>query len=326
MPVYPGDLVAETSMNGGIRNSHSGTSFSPKNRQFVDGQPLDNFGAELLRLQLKKGPVEFRVTGTSMNPLISPHSFVVLESVDVESLKIGDVLCIEGTDGKLLIHRLHGRESGHCLTRGDGRARFDRIVPEQAIIGRVANTSIAHWPIKNKVYIWAVVKPLFYARKSLGRKFVERVYRGFLASVRLSRWLRLLIHLKPFSVRTVRPDWDSVLVSRLCGLEPDQISTAIDHPQRWHCLVLYSGERPVACTLCCFEQGHWSLEAFGHQDERVGILLFQCLIFRLFGLRGKKLFTLKKRAFRMDWSTEELSWLLDRGFVKNLDHIVLTCQ
>lgn len=94
---------------------------------------------EALKRLAREGPVEVRVRGDCMAPLIADG-----EQVRVAAARAywpGDVVVFRAADGRLLAHRLLGyrpRAGGFALvTRGDACAVHDAPVRPAAVLGRI---------------------------------------------------------------------------------------------------------------------------------------------------------------------------------------------
>jgi len=92
-----------------------------------------------LRELARESPVEVRVRGTCMAPLLADG-----EQVRVAAARAywpGDVVVFRAADGRLLAHRLLGyrpHQGGLALvTRGDACAVHDAPVPPAAVLGRI---------------------------------------------------------------------------------------------------------------------------------------------------------------------------------------------
>jgi len=94
---------------------------------------------EALRRMAQEGPVEVRVVGGCMAPLLADG-----ERVRVAAARAywpGDVVVFRAADGRLLAHRLLGYRP-HAgglafVTRGDACTVHDAPVPPAAVLGRV---------------------------------------------------------------------------------------------------------------------------------------------------------------------------------------------
>lgn len=99
----------------------------------------------ILRDSLEKGQQpRLTVTSGSMAPLIQVGDQVILEAVQPEQLKPGDIITLSSPQG-LLTHRLWAvqflPEAQTVLTRGDRPLVFDPVWPVSAVVGRVCARS-----------------------------------------------------------------------------------------------------------------------------------------------------------------------------------------
>ena len=95
---------------------------------------------ELLRHCLQRGQrVTFKVRGISLNPLLLPGDSFLLERVDPERLRAGELVVFEGGDG-LTVHRIlrkRWRARSIWFQTAGQRARIpDPWIPGTEIIGR----------------------------------------------------------------------------------------------------------------------------------------------------------------------------------------------
>ena len=95
---------------------------------------------ELLRHSLQRGQrVAFEVKGISLNPLLRPGDSFLLEQVDPERLRAGELVVFEGSDG-LTVHRIlrkRWRARSTWFQTAGQRARIpDPWIPGTEIIGR----------------------------------------------------------------------------------------------------------------------------------------------------------------------------------------------
>ena len=118
---------------------------------------------EALRRFAREEPVEVRVRGRCMEPLLADGS-----RVRVAPARIywpGDVLVFQAPEGGLLAHRLLGcRRHGGAwalVTRGDSCSMHDSPVPPARVVGRVLGVSAPPW-----VRAWAL---LSFVRLALAR-------------------------------------------------------------------------------------------------------------------------------------------------------------
>ena len=94
--------------------------------------------AEVLR---SFGTLRFAATGWSMLPSVWPGETLVVERVQPDQVRIGDVVVV-GREGRLCAHRVIGTEDApekrRWITQGDAMAAPDRPVAGSDVLGRVA--------------------------------------------------------------------------------------------------------------------------------------------------------------------------------------------
>lgn len=78
----------------------------------------------------------FRARGTSMSPFIRDGD--VIEVVPIKARpRLGEVVMVEDSRGRLLVHRVVAMDEGGVVTRGDAAAAPDDPAPFEAVVGRV---------------------------------------------------------------------------------------------------------------------------------------------------------------------------------------------
>ena len=97
------------------------------------------FVADLVKDILSQGAeCRFQANGHSMSPFIKDGDIVTVSPVLHSSPGIGDVVAfIHKETGRLLIHRVVGKDGKSYLTRGDNTLEGDGSVHEANILGRV---------------------------------------------------------------------------------------------------------------------------------------------------------------------------------------------
>ena len=103
----------------------------------------EDLALELVAQQLVCGNcVRLTLTTTSMAPFLLPGDRLLLATVAVESLVVGDLVAIAARPCPL-VHRMvaaPGRRGGQrVVTKGDAGTTFDRQFPPEAILGRVVS-------------------------------------------------------------------------------------------------------------------------------------------------------------------------------------------
>jgi hypothetical protein len=94
---------------------------------------------EALRRLAREGPIEVRLRGDCMAPLLADGQQVRVTAA--RTYWPGDVVVFRAADGRLLAHRLLGyrpHAGGVALvTRGDACSVHDAPVPPAAVLGRI---------------------------------------------------------------------------------------------------------------------------------------------------------------------------------------------
>jgi signal peptidase I len=87
------------------------------------------------------GTLRFAATGWSMLPTIWPGETLVVERVEPDRVRVGDLVLV-GREGRLCAHRVIGIEGGaqspRWITQGDALPVPDRPVAGNELLGRVA--------------------------------------------------------------------------------------------------------------------------------------------------------------------------------------------
>jgi len=82
----------------------------------------------------------FRAHGRSMAPFIADGDTIVVSPLKRPE-RIGDVVLLQESDGRLIVHRIVGRKRGMIITRGDACAEVDSPADHVGIVGRVTAVS-----------------------------------------------------------------------------------------------------------------------------------------------------------------------------------------
>lgn len=103
--------------------------------------PLSGFALlELMRAVLARGvPFRFKARGWSMAPFIRDGDVILVNPLQRDLPGIGAVVAfIRPEDGKLVVHRIVGRQGAAVLIQGDNVTSLpDGIVPQENLLGRV---------------------------------------------------------------------------------------------------------------------------------------------------------------------------------------------
>lgn len=92
---------------------------------------------ELFQVSLAEGrEIRLRVNGTSMVPFLKPGDIVVIQRIEPERLRRGDLVVVR-REHDLVTHRLVLQKAGKWVTKGDNCRSLDPAVVDQAILGKV---------------------------------------------------------------------------------------------------------------------------------------------------------------------------------------------
>ena len=94
---------------------------------------------ELLRAVLERGqPFRFEAPGFSMSPFIQDSDAITVAPLSGAAPHLGDVVAfIRPETGKLVVHRVVGKQDGAFLIQGDNAEETDGPVPAANVLGRV---------------------------------------------------------------------------------------------------------------------------------------------------------------------------------------------
>lgn len=81
--------------------------------------------------------VEFRVTGSSMAPLIRSLDLLSVAPVDSETLRCGDVIAWKRGRDHLVVHRIISVSQQSFVTRGDAVNSADGAIDTNHVVGKV---------------------------------------------------------------------------------------------------------------------------------------------------------------------------------------------
>jgi signal peptidase I len=142
-------------------------------------------------------PAYFPATGWSMLPAIWPGDTLVIERIDADQVRVGDVVVV-GRDGKLCGHRVVSiagdRENRRWITQGDALPVPDRAVTESEMLGRVAYLIRAGVTRERK----CVAVP---AELSVAAKLVARILRRSVLAARALAYLHGMVQNPEKAVR-----------------------------------------------------------------------------------------------------------------------------
>jgi len=93
---------------------------------------------ELLRAVLDRGaPFRFEAPGFSMSPFVRDGDAITVSPLSDAAPRLGDVVAfIRPETGKLVVHRVVGKQDGAFLIQGDNAEETDGPVPAANVLGR----------------------------------------------------------------------------------------------------------------------------------------------------------------------------------------------
>ena len=65
------------------------------------------------------------IMSNSMNPLYYKGDVVVIEKIDNQQLKKGDIIAFYDDNKNLIVHRINNIENGYITTKGDNNSSID---------------------------------------------------------------------------------------------------------------------------------------------------------------------------------------------------------
>lgn len=113
----------------------------------INGQDLSS----LMQAVLAHGAAfRFRARGSSMTPFIQDGDVLTVSPPSQLKPALGRVVAfIQPESGRLLLHRLVGRQGGRWLIQGDNSlGEADGLIPPQAILGVVTGVERAGRPLR----------------------------------------------------------------------------------------------------------------------------------------------------------------------------------
>ena len=92
---------------------------------------------KILQETLNTGvPISLNVISQSMSPLLKTDDTVIVEKVNRENYKPGDIIVFEN-HSSLVTHRLLVKKENHWLTKGDNAIRLDPPLNPGLVLGKV---------------------------------------------------------------------------------------------------------------------------------------------------------------------------------------------
>jgi len=141
----------------------------------------------LLRAVLERSqPFRFEAPGFSMSPFIQDGDAITVSPLSVAAPRLGDVVAfIRPESGKLVVHRVVGKQDGAFLIQGDNAEETDGPVPAANVLGRVTrverNGKKVYLGLGPERYLiallsrWGLFRPLLLWGWPLVRPIVRRL-------------------------------------------------------------------------------------------------------------------------------------------------------
>ena len=103
---------------------------------------LPDFLEQARQLLSKSVPIEIKMSGSTMSPVIEDGDLITIEPIQENSLRPGDIILYNSLRDTAVIHRVVRLEKGDSadrsvITRGDAASQNDLAVPFHRVLGRV---------------------------------------------------------------------------------------------------------------------------------------------------------------------------------------------
>lgn len=142
---------------------------------------LDRLGEMLEAELIRNGRVCWRASGSSMLPMITPHTTLLLERCPPQNLRVGDVIAYR-IDSGWVVHRLYAfTPNGRLLCKGDWRPRLDPPVEASQVVARLHSVVDGPcpqwlWNALNSLLVVGVVYPVNWLLvRPAGRPWLRRL-------------------------------------------------------------------------------------------------------------------------------------------------------
>ncbi len=97
----------------------------------------------------------FVVTGMSMWPIMCHgRDQVVVEPIDTNSLRVGDIVLFQPVPGKYILHRITKLQDDKFETTGDGNLFRDGWFPKESVVARTVSIIRPNWIISCDSRLW----------------------------------------------------------------------------------------------------------------------------------------------------------------------------
>ena len=118
-----------------LKEVESGFSIIAEEEFSLSGKAL----AELIQATLAKGAgFRLKVKGFSMFPFIRDGDVITISNLPDSSMNFGRISAFfDSQTGKLVMHRIVGKNNGGYLIKGDNTFKADRLICKENILGYV---------------------------------------------------------------------------------------------------------------------------------------------------------------------------------------------
>jgi signal peptidase I len=103
---------------------------------------MPDFLEQARQLLSKSVPIEIKMSGSTMSPVIEDGDLITVEPIEESLLRPGDIILYNSLRDTAVIHRVIRVEKGDSadrsiITRGDAASQNDLAVPFHRVLGRV---------------------------------------------------------------------------------------------------------------------------------------------------------------------------------------------
>jgi len=103
---------------------------------------MPDFLEQARQLLSKNVPIEIKMSGSTMSPVIEDGDLITVEPIQETALRPGDIILYNSLRDTAVIHRVVRVEKGESadrsiITRGDAANQNDLAVPVHRVLGRV---------------------------------------------------------------------------------------------------------------------------------------------------------------------------------------------
>ncbi|HKF55091.1 MAG TPA: signal peptidase I [Blastocatellia bacterium] len=130
---------------------------------------MPDFLEQARQLLSKNVPIEIKMSGSTMSPVIEDGDVITIEPIQETLLRPGDIILYNSLRDTAVIHRVVRVEKGESadrsiITRGDAASQNDLALPFHRVLGRVKLIERAGEQIsvsRSANSFWATVKSWF---------------------------------------------------------------------------------------------------------------------------------------------------------------------